>query len=225
MKFTTAQPAPDLLPLALRDTARTVVSLRSGHPPSLDTLRKDADAQMAGLRDELKRRGHSADVIDDALYAQCALLDEAALNGLDGAARDTWEREPLQVRVFGRNDAGEELLRRIGQRLREAKPVLPLLGIFAAVLALGFKGRYALNEAEAREKLISSIDQRLARTTGASRDASAPDRSGPLVVNPSRRRRRPLSPLAWVLLAAIAAGVVWFTIDQWLLSSIAGMAH
>ncbi|MGF6609960.1 type VI secretion system protein ImpK [Paraburkholderia sp. WSM4175] len=229
MKLAIAEPGPDLLPallpVALRDTARTVVSLRSGNPPSLEVLRRDSDAQIVGLREELQRRGHPRDVIDDALYAQCALLDEVALNGLGGTARDTWEREPLQVRVFGRNDAGEELLRRIGQRLREAKPVLPLLGIFAAVLGLGFKGRYALNEAEAREKLISSIDERLARAAGGSNDRSAPDQSGPVVVNPSRRRRRPLSPLAWVLLAGIAAGLVWFDIDQWLLSSIAGMAH
>jgi type VI secretion system protein ImpK len=45
------------------------------------------------------------------------------------------------------------------------------------------------------------------------------------VVNPSRRRRRGLSPLAWVLLAVIGAGLAWFAIDRWLLSSIAGMAH
>lgn len=225
MKFVTAQPAHDLLPVALRDTARTVVTLRSGNPPSLDVLRTDSDAQIAGLREELQRRGHPRDVIDDALYAQCALLDEAALNGLDAQARDAWEREPLQVRVFGRNDAGEELLRRIGQRLREVKPVLTLLGIFAAVLGLGFKGRYAVNEAEARMKLIRSIDERLARATGGSTNKGAPDRSGPVVVNPSRGRWQSLPPPAWVLLACIAAGLVWLAIDRWLLASIAGMAH
>jgi type VI secretion system protein ImpK len=225
MKSTIAQPSLDLLPVALRDTARTVVALRSGNPPSLEALRNDANAQIASLSEELARRGHPHDVIDDARYAQCALLDEAALNGLGGAARETWEREPLQVQVFGRNDAGEELIRRIGQRLHEATPVLPLLGIFAAVLGLGFKGRYATNEAEARDKLISSIDERLARATGGSPNRSAPDRSGPVVINPSHWRRRPQPPLAWVLLAGIAAGVVWVAIAHWLLSSIAGMAR
>jgi type VI secretion system protein ImpK len=225
MKFATAQPTYDLLPVALRDAARTVVALRSANPPSQEVLREDSDAQVASLREELQRRGHPHDVIDDALYAHCALIDEAALNGLHGAARDAWEREPLQLRAFGRNDAGEELLRRMGQRLREAKPVLPLLAIFAVVLGLGFKGRYALNEAEARMKLIGSIDERLARATSGSADRNAPDRSGPLVVNPSRSRRRPLSPLAWVFVACIAAGLVWLAIDRWLLSSIAGMAN
>jgi type VI secretion system protein ImpK len=221
MTIATAQSVTGLLPVALRDTAGTVAALRSKNPPALEDLRGQCDTQIAGLRDELQRHGHARDVIDDALYAQCALLDEAALGGLGAAARDAWEREPLQVRVFGRNDAGEELLRRIGQRLREPKPVVALLGIFAAVLALGFKGRFAVGESEARTKLIQAIDERLDRAIGN----AAPDRSGPVVVNPSRRRRRPLSPLAWVLAACIAAGLVWLAIDRWLLASIAGMAH
>jgi type VI secretion system protein ImpK len=210
-----------LLPVALRDTAGTVTKLRSKNPPTLAELRKESDAQVTGLREQLQRHGHPRDVIDDALYAQCALLDEAALNGLEGDARDAWEQEPLQVRVFGRNDAGEELLRRIGQRLREPRPVLPLLRIFAAVLAHGFKGRFAVNEAEARTKLIRAIDDRLERAIGG----ALPERSGPVVVNPSRWRRGFVSLLAWVCIAATAAGLVWLAIDRWLLSSIAAMAN
>jgi type VI secretion system protein ImpK len=224
MTIAAVRPATNLLPVALRDTAHTVVALRSTNPPSLDALRTQCDEQVSALREDLQRQGQPRDVIDDALYAQCALLDEAALNGLGKEARDAWEREPLQVKVFGRNDAGEELLRRIGQRLREAKPALALLGIFAAVLSLGFKGRYAVNEAEARTRLIRAIDERLARAMGGNTGASAPDLSGPVVVNPSRWRRPPLSPLAWVFIACIAAGVVWFAIDRWLLSSIDSMA-
>jgi type VI secretion system protein ImpK len=220
MKVATTGPALALLPLALRDTAGTVVELRSGKPPSVDVLRRQCDVQVAGLREELQRCGQPHDVIDDALYAQCALLDEVALKGLHGDARDEWEREPLQVRTFGRNDAGEELLRRIGQRLREVKPVLPLLGIFAAVLRLGFMGRFAVDGDDARAKLVSEIDERLARGAG-----DKPDDTSPIVVNPSRGRRRPLSPLAWVLIACIASGLVWFAIDRWLLVSIAGLTH
>jgi len=231
MKIATAQSVADLLPVALRDTADTVAALREYRPTSPKDLRERCDAQIARLRDELQQRGQPRDVIDDALYAQCALLDEAALKGLRGDARDAWEREPLQLRTFGRNDAGEELIRRIGQRLREAKPVLPLLGIFGAVLRLGFTGSLAANGGEARTKLVSEIDERLTRASGGHTDRSAngngngPGAPGAIVVNPSRRRRRPLSPLAWVLIACIAAGLVWLAIDRWLLSVIAGMAH
>jgi type VI secretion system protein ImpK len=225
MKIAAAQPGEALLPLVLRDTASTVVALRSGKSPSVDALRRQCDTQLAALKEELQRRGQPRDVIDDALYAQCALLDEAALKGLQGEARDAWEREPLQVRTFGRNDAGEELIRRIGQRLREAKPVLPLLRIFAAVLRLGFTGGLVGNGGDARAKLVGEIDERLTRASGDRANSNASGTSSPIVVNPSRRRRRPLSPLAWVLIACIAAGLGWFAIDRWLLSAIAGMAH
>lgn len=225
MKIATAQPIRDLLPVALRDTADTVVALREFRPASLKGLRERCEAQIVRLREELQQRGQPRDVIDDALYAQCALLDEAALKGLRGEARDAWEREPLQVCTFGRNDAGEELLRRIGLRLREAKPVLPLLGIFAAVLRLGFMGRFAATGDSARAKLVSEIDERLARAEGNATDRNAPEAASPIVVNPSRGRRRSLSPLAWVLIACIAAGLVWLAINRWLLSVIAGMAH
>jgi type VI secretion system protein ImpK len=225
MKIAAAQPGEALLPLALRDTASTVVALRSGKPPSVDALRRQCDAQLAGLKDELQRRSQPRDVIDDALYAQCALLDEAALKGLQGEARAAWEREPLQVRTFGRNDAGEELVRRISQRLREAKPVLPLLRIFAAVLRLGFTGSLVAHGDDARTKLVDEIDERLTRAGGDRVNGNAPGTSSPIVVNPSRRRRHPLSPLAWVLIACIAAGLAWLAIDRWLLSAIAGMAH
>ena len=221
MKIATAQPVTELLPVALRDTAATVAALRDFRPVSANGLRERCDIQIVRLREELQRRGQPRDVVDDALYAQCALLDEAALRGLSGEARDEWERKPLQVGVFGRNDAGEELLRRIGQRLRDPRPVLPLLAIFAAVLKLGFTGRFGVHEAEARTKLIRSIDGRLERAM----NGVTADRSGMVVVTPSRWRRPPLSPLVWVAIACVAAGLVWFAIDRWLLSTIAGMGH
>ncbi|WP_321876915.1 DotU/TssL family secretion system protein [Paraburkholderia bannensis] len=221
MKIATAQLATDLLPVTLRDTARTVIDLRGRKPQSLHELRGECDGQIVRLREELLRRGQPPDVIDDALYAQCALLDEAALRGLSGEARDEWERAPLQVGVFGRNDAGEELLRRMGQRLRDPRPVLPLLAIFAAVLKLGFTGRFAVNETEARTKLICAIDGRLERAMGG----VTPDRSGPMVVTPSRWRRRPPSLPVWVVMAGIGAGVVWLAIERWLLSSITSMGQ
>jgi len=219
------QPVAELLPVALRDTARTVVSLRSENRPSIESLREDCDSQLAMLRDELQQRGHPRDVIDDALYAQCALLDEAALNGLRHDDHDEWEREPLQVRVFGRNDAGEELPRRIAKRLREPRPNLPLLSIFDAVLALGFTGGFAVNGAEALDTLVREIQERLARARGGIAPGTESDALGPVIVNPSRARRPRPSLMAWALIACVAAAVLWLAIDRWLLSSIASMAH
>lgn len=219
MNVAATEPGRGLLPPALRDTARTIARFKDTNDGHRENLRKTCDDHVTQLRDDLQKLRLPRDVIDDALYAQCALLDEIALQHLDAEARDAWAREPLQVSVFGRNDAGDELLRRIGRRLHEPQPVLPLLSIFAAVLELGFTGRFALNGAQELAKLVREIDARLERAAGG----AVPDFSGPIVVSAGRARRRRPSSLTWVILACVAAGLMWFALDRWLLTSIARM--
>jgi type VI secretion system protein ImpK len=205
------------LPVALRDTALTVTGL-AGHatPDPFSTLRAKCQAQIEQLRIELRAAGHPRDVIEDAAYAQCALLDEAALSHLRGGDRDAWEREPLQVSEFQSHDAGDELIARIEQRLAQPQPVLPLLAIFIAVLDLGFKGKFALDGNEARSALMQALDTRLGR-------ADEQDTAGTVLVMHGRRGRwfGHLSPLAWVAIATIAAALVYVALDQWLTAAIA----
>jgi type VI secretion system protein ImpK len=131
-----------LLPNAFRDTALTVATL-ADNATSIGSasFRETCVAQVDALRRELIIAGHPSDVVADAIYAQCALLDETALVQLKGHKRDAWEREPLQVREFNTNDAGDELIARIRRRLQESRPKLALLSIFNAVLGLGFTGK------------------------------------------------------------------------------------
>ncbi|MGU7772629.1 DotU/TssL family secretion system protein [Burkholderia sp. MR1-5-21] len=210
-----------LLPVALRDTARTVTAL-TREQPSFDALRDQCNAQIAQLRSELSLRGLPDHAINDALYAQCALLDEAALRHLTGKARDDWEHEPLQVEHFSSNDAGEELVRRIESRLREPQPARVLLAIFAAVLSLGFVGRFAVNGGTARAALVRAIDERLGRTSAAEGNHAVP---APIVVSHASARPLRISPLTWVVISCIALGVIWFAVDRWFIASIGQLAR
>ncbi|KWE56611.1 hypothetical protein WL77_27600 [Burkholderia ubonensis] len=210
-----------LLPVALRDTARTVTALEK-EPLSYQALRDQCNAQIAQLRSELNARGLPNDAISDAIYAQCALLDEAALKHLTGEVRDDWEHEPLQVVHFSSNDAGDELVRRIEQRLREPQPVRVLLAIFAAVLSLGFVGRFAVNGGTAREALVRAIDERLGRTS-ADEGNGAP--IAPIVVNHANARPLRISLLTWVAVSCVAVSLVWYAVDRWFIASIAQLAQ
>lgn len=211
-----------LLPVALRDTALTVTGLASNAAPTaFDAFRRKCTEQIERLRSELTTAGHPRDVVEDATYAQCALLDEAALSSLKGVDRDAWEREPLQVSEFQSHDAGEELIVRIERRLAQPQPVMPLLAIFAAVLDLGFRGKFALDGRDARVALMRALDERLGRHGEGS------DSSGPVVVGTGNGRRwfGNLSPLAWVVIALVGAGVIYVALDQWLTASIARITH
>ncbi|QAU23557.1 DotU family type IV/VI secretion system protein [Dyella sp. M7H15-1] len=201
---------PMWLPVAFRDTALTVTTLGwQFAPSSFETLRQRCREQIQRLRVELNTAGLSEDVVQDAVYAQCALLDEAALIHLKDGERDAWEREPLQVAEFGTHDAGDALIDRMQQRLRQPQPARPLLAIFHAVLTLGFRGRLALEGPDVRAAMVSALDERLGGSEGT---------PGGIVVRSSARRRgfAPLSLPACVLVSIVAAGVAWVLLDRWL---------
>jgi len=210
---------PSLLPVALRDTALTVALLAvDPSPQSFSAFRDKCKQQVRRLREEMQCAGHPQAVIEDAAYAQCALLDETALSNLRGADRDAWERLPLQVDEFQSNEAGHELIARIERRLAEPQPVLPLLAIFCAVLDLGFTGKFALVGREARAALVNALGERLGR---------AEDTSGSIVIKApdSSRWTGRLSPLTGVVGACVVAAFVYVALDQWLNACVARIAH
>ncbi len=209
-----------LLPRAFRDTAFTVASLADDASSiTFASFREKCLAHGDALRRELRAAGHLPDVVRDATYAQCALLDETALAHLKGAERDAWEREPLQVREFKSNDAGYELIDKVQQRLAEPRPKLALLSLYNAVLGLGFKGKFALSGADARLELMRALDQRIGQ-------AGSVDTSGTVLLarDASRRLRMNASPLGWVIGAVLVAGLVYLALGQWLTASIARIA-
>jgi type VI secretion system protein ImpK len=212
----------DLLPVALRDTAITIADLYSDTKPSAETLLTDAQRQFEQLGAELRLRGLSPEAIDDAQYAQCALIDETALRCLSGDERDTWERNPLQLGKFESNDAGEELVRRIERWLGQARTERVLLAIFGAVLDLGFVGRFAREGDAARARFRQSIDQRLGL---ASANDADDDASIVIKANVARSWTSRVSPLTCIVLACVAMGLMWFAINGWLDASVARMAH
>ncbi|WP_246184167.1 DotU family type IV/VI secretion system protein [Paraburkholderia bonniea] len=210
-----------MLPVALRDTALTVAELVGGMgPKGFAGFRQQCLTQLDDLHSQLALDGHPPDVIEDAAYAQCALLDEAALRGLQGDDRNAWEHEPLQVTRFSTHDAGEALITRIERRLAQPQPVLPLLAIFGAVLDLGFQGRFALGGAMERAALVQALDARL----GAVEVRMEATRLGTRESGLEARRARDLSPVVWVVGACITAALTYLALDRWLAVSAAQLA-
>ncbi|MBC8722522.1 DotU family type IV/VI secretion system protein [Paraburkholderia sp. 31.1] len=229
----------------LRDTALLVTRLsEGGHAEDPATLRQRCKQLMAGFSTALDQRGFAADVREDAEVAQCGLLDEAVLRNLSAENKPVWDAQPLQVERFGKHDAGERVFERLEQRMREASPHIALLECYAAVLGMGFMGRYAREGEAKRSVLIASLNTQLeklrpegsplgGRPEGSplgGRPEGSPLGGRPVAARPffaDRTGRRfsdwfyRLSPWAIAGLACVAAAVIWLIWAQVLDAQIA----
>jgi type VI secretion system protein ImpK len=190
----------------LRDTALQVTTLsQGGNTETVSGLRQRCLGLMAALSASLDQRGVASDVREDALYAQCGLLDEAVLRHLSAKERPEWDARPLQVERDGRHDAGDRVFERLAERMREVSPNLDLLEYYSAILGLGFMGRYAREGEAKRSALIASLDAQLEKLRPARRQTLIADRTGRRLADWLYR----LSPWAIAGLGCVAAVLVY----------------
>jgi len=211
---------PDIRAL-LADTALLVSTLKAGGEMSpVADLRGHCMTYIRTLSDELERYNVPASVRLDAMFAQCALLDESVLAHLKGDARSGWDSNPLQVECFNRHDAGSYVFERLEARMREPSPDAGLLEAYAAILGLGFNGRYVLDP-EGRRQVVSALDAMLTRLGRGSQPAFTADRSRMHVGDWFRR----LSPWGVFALGCIVAGVVYAIWSGTLSVLVSGLQH
>jgi len=192
----------------LRDTAVLVTTLSpGGKDVSVTALRQRCHQLMSEFSAALEHRGVTADVREDALYAQCGLLDEAVLRALPMDDKPQWDAHPLQVEHNGRHDAGERVFERLTLRMRETLPNVDLLEGYAAILGLGFMGRYACDGPEQRASLIATLDTELAKFRPAAMRGFVADRNGWRLADCFYR----LSPWAIAGFACVAAALAYLT--------------
>jgi type VI secretion system protein ImpK len=207
------EPAPGIAPAhvsgmrdLLRDTALFVANLSTGgRAGDFTALRARCASMVAELSAALERRGYPEDVCDDAVKAQCALLDETALLHLSDHDKPLWSAQPLQVEKFKQHDGGERVFERLEFRMRERAPEVDLLQSYAAILGLGFLGRYAVHGENERQALIAELNTLIGRLR--------PEGERSLVIDQLGRRfgdwLRRVSPWAIAGLGCAVALVTW----------------
>jgi type VI secretion system protein ImpK len=190
----------------LRDTALLVTTLaRGGLVQDPAELRQRCKQLIEHFANALEQRGFPDDVREEALIAQCGLLDETALRYLPTECRSGWELKPLQVERFNMHDAGERLFERLEQRMREPSPQVHLLECYSAILGMGLVGRYAREGEAKRTALIAALNAQLEKLRPTSERPFTTDRTGRRFSDCFYR----LSPWAIAGLACVAAAVVW----------------
>ncbi|QIE27799.1 Type VI secretion system protein DotU (plasmid) [Caballeronia sp. SBC1] len=194
----------------LRDTALEVSLLSQDTTEhSAFELRKRCLQVVDDFDRALQAKQFPHDVREDAVYAQCGLLDETALRCLPEDERSKWDAQPLQVERFGNHDAGERIYERIAVRVREMPPNVALLECYASVLGLGFLGRYAHDSEHKRTELVNLLNERILR--------ARPQRGGFVIDTVSGSRLdwlRRLSPWTIAGIVSVTAALVWFVLGQ-----------
>lgn len=146
----------------LQPTALLVTTLSSGGTVKDSVwFRVRCNECVEQFADALARRAYPEDTQHEALVAQCGLLDEMALRYLPTDARTAWELHPMQVERFAIYDAGRRVIDRVEAHLHESVPDVELLECYAAILSMGFIGRYAREGEAKRAALMATLDARL----------------------------------------------------------------
>lgn len=155
----------------------------------------------------------TADDVHACKFAYCALIDETML-ATPSAARDEWERSPLQLELFGEQLAGERFFQVLEQQRTATPPRLQVLEVFHMCLRLGFRGQYVLDGPEKLHYLTARLGDEIAHIKGK-RASFAPHWAPPDQVLNTLRNEVPL----WVLCSVFALlGLLAFLGLQWTLT-------
>ncbi|MGB3543054.1 type IVB secretion system protein IcmH/DotU, partial [Rubrivirga sp.] len=142
-------------------------------------LRQRIEALLSESAQQARRFGATDSDVDEATFCLVAFLDEAILAS-DWNGRDRWSAQPLQLAHYDRNDAGERFFDRL-KALLDSGGRRDVLEVYYLCLALGFKGRYAIQGREVLRRLVDDLYTRLSASNqpgvlsprGTSREAAA----------------------------------------------------
>jgi len=163
-----AQALPDTPPLKdlLEDGIYLLFLLRSGTAPhSAAEFNQRVDGFLSQFERHAKNFGKPAEAIQHSMYAFCALLDEIILCSTF-KIRDDWERNPLQLRLFGDHLAGEGFFDRLENLRYDPQKNLEILEVFYTCLLLGFQGKYLLEGTEKLGFLTGRLNQEITTLRG-----------------------------------------------------------
>lgn len=200
-----AQRPRSLLDL-MADGFYLLMLLKRGQLPT-DTERFVASVQafLDKIERSATKQGIAAEDIYAAKYAFCAAVDEAVLSQVS-PLRDEWERNPLQLRMFGEHLAGEHFFDRLEDLRSQGAPRLPSLEVYHYCLLLGFEGKYRLEGLEKLGFLTARLGDEIALLKGK-RLGFAPHWAPPDTVAHALRRVVPL--WAPAVLLAVVGGLAY----------------
>lgn len=177
-------------------------------------LRDRANDLLDRARSQALDAGMPPGDVQDAAFAVVASLDEA-VQASTWSKKDEWLARPLQLEHFDRYDAGEEFFARLETLRTDPAATAHVLEVYYLCLALGFEGRYQLQEEKQRRLLIENTYAELRRVERTGSEALSPHaRPGDRATVESRSRR--LAGAITAVLVVFLAALVYLSMSLYI---------
>lgn len=128
-------------------------------------LRQKIKELIQSWRRKCQRAEVETQDVETAQFAFVAFLDETIITS-DWALRDLWIANPLQMEFYGRFDAGEEFFVRLENLRQRPKSHAGVLEIYYLCMAMGFEGKYQLEDKEKLRWIIEDTYSELRQILG-----------------------------------------------------------
>lgn len=182
-----------------------------------ESFRAQIRRSLQGAMQDARTLGYSNEIVQTAVYATVAFLDESILN-LQNPVFADWSRRPLQEELFGNHTAGEVVFRNFRDLLsRENQTeVADALELHCLCLMLGYRGRFAFGDTGEFHQLLRQAREKIARIRGNAQFLSAapPPEVRQVARTDPWSRRLMFTAAALALLTVIAFAGFEFTLGS-----------
>lgn len=174
-----------------------------------ESFRAQIRRSLQAAMQDSRALGYSNEIVQTAVYATVAFLDESVLN-LQNPVFADWSRRPLQEELFGGHTAGEMFFRNFRDLLsRDSNTeAADALELHCLCLELGYRGRFAFGDTGELHQLLRQAREKIARVRGNAQFLAAtppPEVRAVARTDPwSRRLMLTAAALALVTLIAFA---------------------
>lgn len=141
----------------LRPMTRLIQSLHGTElPETKEALLAEIQAATDSFRSTALSSGYTKDMVEDAIYAVYAAIDEAVLTSTV-PFRDAWKARSLQLERFGDQLAGEHFFDRLRNIRERGASHTEVAEVYLLCLRLGFRGRFALDDNDRLQSLTTAL--------------------------------------------------------------------
>jgi type VI secretion system protein ImpK len=171
----------------------------------VESVRRQCIQEVRAFEDRMRQANVPSEDVLAARYALCTAIDEAVLNTPWGA-QSGWAAQSLLVTFHREAQGGEKFFQILDRLLTEPQRYLGVLELYYVCLAVGFEGRYRLDERGAQRlaDIRRDLYQRIEKARGGFEPGLSPHWKG---VEDRRNAVVRLIPL-WVVAAACVVVLV-----------------